>query len=93
MTLTQLRYIVSVADKLHFGKASEACFVSQPTLSVGVKSLEDELGCLIFERRPGAISVTVDGARIVMMARQTLDAAARIKAWRVDDKPKMRLVA
>ena len=43
MTLTELKYIVAVAREKHFGKAAEACFVSQPTLSVAVKKLEDEL--------------------------------------------------
>ena len=50
MTLTELRYIVAVAKKMHFGRAASACFVSQPTLSVAVKKLEDELGVAIFER-------------------------------------------
>jgi LysR family hydrogen peroxide-inducible transcriptional activator len=43
MTLTELKYIVAVARERHFGKAAEACFVSQPTLSVAVKKLEEEL--------------------------------------------------
>ena len=43
MTLTELKYVVAVARERHFGKAAEACFVSQPTLSVAVKKLEDEL--------------------------------------------------
>ena len=49
MTLTELRYIVTLAQEQHFGHAAERCHVSQPTLSVGVKKLEDELGVLIFE--------------------------------------------
>lgn len=47
MTLTELRYIVTLAQEQHFGHAAERCHVSQPTLSVGVKKLEDELGVLI----------------------------------------------
>ncbi|HBJ67243.1 MAG TPA: LysR family transcriptional regulator, partial [Alcaligenes faecalis] len=50
MTLTELKYIVAVARERHFGRAAEACFVSQPTLSVAIKKLEDELGVVIFER-------------------------------------------
>ena len=61
MTLTELRYIVAVARERHFGRAAEACFVSQPTLSVAVKKLEDELGVQIFERGPGELSITPAG--------------------------------
>ena len=43
MTLTELRYIVAVSQKNHFGKAAQACFVSQPTLSIAIKKLEEEL--------------------------------------------------
>ena len=50
MTLTELKYIVAVARERHFGRAAEACFVSQPTLSVAIKKLEDELAVQIFER-------------------------------------------
>ena len=50
MTLTELRYIVALARERHFGRAAEKCFVSQPTLSVAVKKLEDELGVALFER-------------------------------------------
>ena len=50
MTLTELKYIVAVAREKHFGKAAEACFVSQPTLSVAIKKLEEELELKIFER-------------------------------------------
>ena len=48
MTLTELRYIVAVAREHHFGRAAEACFVSQPTLSVAVRKLEEELGVSLF---------------------------------------------
>ncbi|MEC9255315.1 MAG: LysR family transcriptional regulator, partial [Pseudomonadota bacterium] len=50
MTLTELRYIVTVAQERHFGRAAEKCYVSQPTLSVAIKKLESELEVAIFER-------------------------------------------
>ena len=79
MTLTELRYIVAVARERHFGRAAEACFVSQPTLSVAVKKLEEELGVALFERGPGEVSVTPAGKPIVEQAQRVLEEAARIK--------------
>ncbi|HZQ73463.1 MAG TPA: hydrogen peroxide-inducible genes activator [Burkholderiales bacterium] len=79
MTLTELRYIVAVAREHHFGRAAEACFVSQPTLSVAVKKLEEELGVTLFERGPGEVSVTPAGQRIVEQAQRVLEESARIK--------------
>ena len=79
MTLTELRYIVAVARERHFGRAAETCFVSQPTLSVAVKKLEEELGLQLFERGPGEVSVTPSGQRIVEQAQRVLEEAARVK--------------
>ena len=79
MTLTELRYVVAVARERHFGRAADACFVSQPTLSVAIKKLEDELGTQIFERRTNDVTMTPAGERIVGQAQRTLDEAGRIK--------------
>jgi LysR family hydrogen peroxide-inducible transcriptional activator len=79
VTLTELRYIVAVARERHFGRAAEACFVSQPTLSVAVKKLEEELGVALFERGPGEVSVTPAGQRIVEQAQRVLEEASRVK--------------
>ncbi|MGQ0544248.1 MAG: LysR substrate-binding domain-containing protein [Betaproteobacteria bacterium] len=78
MTLTELRYVVAVARERHFGRAAEACFVSQPTLSVAVKKLEEELGLALFERGP-EIKVTPAGQKIVEQAQRVLEEAARVK--------------
>jgi LysR family hydrogen peroxide-inducible transcriptional activator len=51
MTLTELKYIVAVARERHFGRAAESCFVSQPTLSVAIRKLGDELGVQLFDER------------------------------------------
>jgi LysR family hydrogen peroxide-inducible transcriptional activator len=79
MTLTELRYIVAVARERHFGRAAEACFVSQPTLSVAIKKLEDELGVLLFERKSNDVTLTPSGERIVAQAQRVLDEAGRVK--------------
>ena len=79
MTLTELRYIVAVARERHFGRAAEACFVSQPTLSVAIKKLEEELELKIFERGGSEVSVTPLGEEIVRQAQATLESAASIK--------------
>ncbi|GAB1385530.1 hydrogen peroxide-inducible genes activator [Melaminivora sp.] len=78
MTLTELKYIVAVARERHFGRAAEACAVSQPTLSVAVKKLEDELEVKLFERGANEISVTVLGEEIVRQAQSVLEQAAAI---------------
>ncbi len=72
MTLTELRYIAAVAQHRHFGRAAESCFVSQPTLSVAVKKLEEQLGVTLFERSRTEINVTPIGEQIVAQARKVL---------------------
>ena len=79
MTLTELRYIVAVARERHFGRAAEACFVSQPTLSVAIKKLEEELEVRLFERGTTEVSVTLLGEAIVQQAQIVLEQAAGIK--------------
>ena len=79
MTLTELKYIVAVAREKHFGKAAEACFVSQPTLSVAIKKLEDELEVKLFERSANEVTVTPLGEEIVRQAQSVLEQAANIK--------------
>jgi len=79
MTLTELKYIVAVARERHFGKAAEACYVSQPTLSVAVKKLEEELDVKLFERSANEVSVTALGEDIVRQAQSVLEQAANIK--------------
>jgi LysR family hydrogen peroxide-inducible transcriptional activator len=79
MTLTELRYIVAVARERHFGRAAKSCHVSQPTLSVAIKKLEDELGISIFERGSNEISLSPVGERVVQQAQQALEAADNVK--------------
>ena len=79
MTLTELRYVVAVARERHFGRAAEACHVSQPTLSVAVRKLEDELGITLFERNASDITITPLGQRIIAQAQRALEQAEVIK--------------
>src|SRR6476659_2731941 len=72
MTLTELKYIVAVARERHFGKAAEACYVSQPTLSVAIKKLEDELEVKLFERSAGEVTVTPLGKQIAKRGKDPL---------------------
>jgi LysR family hydrogen peroxide-inducible transcriptional activator len=79
MTLTELKYIVAVARERHFGKAADACYVSQPTLSVAVKKLEEELDVKLFERSANEVTVTPLGEEIVRQAQSVLEQASSIK--------------
>ena len=79
MTLTELRYIVAVAKELHFGRAAATCFVSQPTLSVAIKKLEDELDTVIFERQQHEVTITPIGEQIIRQAQLVLEQAKTIK--------------
>lgn len=76
MTLTELKYIVAVSQKNHFGKAAQACFVSQPTLSIAIKKLEEELGVRLFERSSkNEIRITDIGQQIINQAHVVLQQA------------------
>ncbi|MCF7520979.1 hydrogen peroxide-inducible genes activator [Neisseria sp. ZJ106] len=79
MTLTELRYIVAVAQERHFGRAARRCFVSQPTLSIAIKKLEEELSVSLFDRSSNDIITTEAGERIVAQARRVLEEADLIR--------------
>lgn len=72
MTLTELRYLIALAETGHFRKAAEQCNVSQPTLSIAIKKLESELGVGLFERSRQKVTVTPTGERIVDQAQTIL---------------------
>ncbi len=79
VNLRDLKYIISVAETRHFGKAAERCFVSQPTLSGQIKKLEDELGVAIFERNNRSVEITTVGQDILVHARQMMEQADAIE--------------
>ena len=79
MTLTELRYVVALAQERHFGRAAQKCFVTQPTLSLALAKLEDELGMKLFERNKNEVLVTPRGQQVVDQARRVLDEVAKIQ--------------
>jgi LysR family hydrogen peroxide-inducible transcriptional activator len=79
MTPTDLRYVVALAQERHFGRAADACSVTQPTLSTSLKKLEEELGVMLFERTNGDVTVTPVGTRVVEQALRALDEMDAVK--------------
>jgi LysR family hydrogen peroxide-inducible transcriptional activator len=79
MTLTELQYIVALAQEGHFGRAADRACVTQPALSLAIKKLEDELGVAIFDRRKHQVVLTPLGERIVQQAQRVLEEAEQIK--------------
>ncbi len=80
MNLRDLRYLVALAEHKHFGRAAQASFVSQPTLSTQIKKLEDELGVALVERTPRKVLLTEVGKEIVQRARDVLTEVDQIRA-------------
>src|SRR5436853_1215677 len=78
MTLTELKYIVALAQERHFGRAAQKSFVTQPTLSLALAKLEDELGVRLFERNKNEVLLTAKGQAIVEQARRVLDEVGKI---------------
>ncbi|MBV1787770.1 LysR family transcriptional regulator [Marinobacterium sp. D7] len=89
MTLTELRYIVTLAQEQHFGHAAERCYVSQPTLSIAVKKLEEELGVALFERSKNAVRVTPVGEKVVRQAQMVLEQAEAIREMAKEGKDQL----
>lgn len=79
MNLRDLQYLVALADHKHFGRAAEASFVSQPTLSTQIRKLEDELGIALVERTPRKVLLTETGEEVVRRARQVLGEVDQIR--------------
>lgn len=79
MTLQDLRYVVTLAETRNFARAAEACFVSQPTLSMQIKKLEDELGLALFERTNKRVMPTPAGSELIAQARIVLEEAEKLR--------------
>lgn len=89
MTLTELRYIVTLAQEQHFGRAADRCNVSQPTLSIAVKKLEDELQVAIFERSKTRVYPTPLGEKLILQAQQVLEQSAAMKTIASEGKDQL----
>lgn len=79
MTITQLSYVLAVAENQNFTKAAQKCFVTQPTLSMQIQKLEDQLDVLIFDRSKKPIELTEVGKKIVTQARNIVNESYRIQ--------------
>lgn len=90
MTLTELKYLIAVAEEQHFGRAAERSHVSQPSLSAAIKNIEAELGVRVFERSKRGVAITEVGAEIVAQVRRTLEEAARITTVAKQGKNQLR---
>lgn len=89
MTLTELKYIVAVAQERHFGRAAQRCYVSQPTLSIAIKKLEEELGVALFDRSSVEVRPTESGNRIIAQAQKVLEEAELIKQLANQDQDEL----
>ncbi len=80
MTISELRYLVALANRAHFGRAAEDCHVSQPTLSTQIRKLEEYLGVTLIERSAKSFSLTAIGQEVVEKARKIVNRLMR--CWR-----------
>ncbi|MBQ9619126.1 MAG: LysR family transcriptional regulator [Neisseriaceae bacterium] len=79
MTLNELRYAVIVAKERHFGRAALLCNVSQPTLSIAIRKLEEKLGVILFDRSAAEVLITPEGLQIIEQARRVLDEVSKLE--------------
>lgn len=89
MTLNELRYAVAVARERHFGRAAEACHISQPSLSVAVRKLEEELGVTLFERGHGEVTLTPAGETLIRQARRVIDEVGALREMAVQQQDQL----
>lgn len=89
MTLQELRFLIALAHEKHFGKASKLVHVSQPTLSIAIKKLEDELGVVIFERNKNEVLITPLGKEVLERAKRVIAEVENIKEAVKEDKDQL----
>jgi LysR family hydrogen peroxide-inducible transcriptional activator len=81
MTITQLEYIIAVDTHRHFARAADSCFVTQPTLSMQIQKLEDELNLIIFNRKIKPIGPTKEGLHVINAARKIIQEKKTIQIF------------
>ncbi|MBO7584394.1 MAG: LysR family transcriptional regulator, partial [Bacteroidales bacterium] len=86
MTLQQLRYIIAIDDYRNFGKAAEACDLTQSTLSLMVKKMENELGVLLFDRNAHPVAPTEIGRKVIDQAKIVLYNVGQIEEMTRSEK-------
>ena len=89
MTLIQFEYIIAVDNYRHFGKAAESCFVTQPTLSMQIQKLEEQLGVQIFDRNKQPVVPTEIGKRIIHQAREAVKNSKQVQEIVNDEKDEL----
>ena len=90
MTIQQLEYIVALDTHRHFVTASESCFVTQPTLTIQVKKLEEEMGGLVFDRSKSPIEPTPLGKKVIAKAREVLTSFHQLEEMVKDEHSSMK---
>ena len=91
MTLTQLKYVITIADTGSMNEAAKLLFISQPSLSAAVKELETELGIEIFHRTTRGITLSADGTEFLSYARQILEQTQLLEQRYLNKKPSKQL--
>ncbi|MEO1099430.1 MAG: LysR family transcriptional regulator [Bacteroidota bacterium] len=89
MTLIQFEYIIAVDNYRHFGKAAESCFVTQPTLSMQIQKLEEQLGVQIFDRNKQPVVPTEIGKRVIHQAREAVKNSKQVQEIVNDEKDEL----
>jgi len=90
MTLNELRYVVAVAQTQHFSRAAELCHISQPSLSIAIKKLEDELGITVFQRGKRKIDITPEGLAVVQQAQRVIEEADKLNYLKSKQKDPLK---
>ena len=93
MSIRALRYLIALAECLNFTRAAERCSVTQPTLSIQLRKLEEYLGVMLFERDRAHVALTPEGQQVLRFARVAVRATDRMLATTRAAQRRRRLAA